>query len=476
MKSLGIKGLVTLATLVLACAPLCSCGAAKSDAQKAPLDADFARFTKEKEALTKSLVKKYGLAVRPVVWEFFTAVHNNDWIASSNRFNTIMAHSGRFEGNRGVLMPTQIWPPVHETFGAYEQFATWNPTLIRKFGATIIHSIPSNSIYFGGTDAGRFVISALSHSHQEGRPFFILTQNALADTDYLDYLHEIYGTRIYIPTTNDTDRAFKEYLDDAQVRLKQNKLKEGEHFKIIENRVQVSGQTAVMLINERLVKVMIDKNPERQIYIEESYPLESLYPHSVPHGIIIKLSHSPIEQLSKSAIEMDHTSWNEQIASLVGKVVGETTTVKELCSRAENIYVRSNLTDFSGDISYLRDAQAPQYFSKCRSAIASLYQWRSARAQDKEEAGMLSKEADFAHRQAIALSPYNVEVVQRYVTYLLANQRTNDARTLIHTTLKIEPEKRMSLDSEVLRNSMTELRKKAGELGIGVATETLKTP
>ena len=80
---------------------------------------------------------------------------------------------------------------------------------------------------------------------------------------------------------------------------------------------------------------------------------------------------------------------------------------------------------------------------------------------------MLAKEADFAHRQAVALSPYNVEVVQRYVTYLLSNQRTNEAIILIQTTLKIEPEKRMSLDSEVLRNSMTELRKKATELRLG---------
>ena len=53
-------------------------------------------------------------------------------------------------------VPPQLWGPVHETLGAYEQFHSWSPELLRKFGKGIISRIPSGSIYFGGTDAGRF--------------------------------------------------------------------------------------------------------------------------------------------------------------------------------------------------------------------------------------------------------------------------------------------------------------------------------
>ena len=47
------------------------------------------------------------------------------------------------------------------------------------FGNDIIQSIPDGSIYFGGTDPGRFVVTALMESHADGKPFFTLSQNPL---------------------------------------------------------------------------------------------------------------------------------------------------------------------------------------------------------------------------------------------------------------------------------------------------------
>jgi len=61
-------------------------------------------------------------------------------------------------------VPQEIWGTIHDTYGAYEQFHTWNLELLNAFGGKIIEMIPSSSIYFGGTDAGRFVVSALSTS------------------------------------------------------------------------------------------------------------------------------------------------------------------------------------------------------------------------------------------------------------------------------------------------------------------------
>jgi hypothetical protein len=449
-----------LATIL--CVILCS-GPIQSAHSAAP-DRNFKLFVAEKEELAKLLSKKHDLKVRPVVWEYFAAVKGGDWTTSSNLFFTIEAGSGRYDANARAWLPLQIWGPIHDTFGAYEQFVTWHPTLLERFGRAIIDSIPSNSIYFGGTDAGRFIISALSQSHGAGRPFFTLTQNTLADASYMDYLREMYGTKIYIPTGDDAARVFNDYLKDAERRSKQNQLKEGEEVKKIDGRITVSGQVAVMAINERLVKLIIDKNPGHEFYLEESMPLENLYAHSTPHGLIFRLNNSPIERLPQSVIDADRKFWNAQTKGLTGSAIDESITVQQLCSRTERVYLGSNFASFAGNPRYVKDAQAPQYFSKCRGAIASLYQWRSTQGRDKEQSNALSREADLAHRQAIALCPYNVEVVRKYVDYLLGQHRTNDAKTLIQTTFKIEPEKRMDLDSETLRNSLAYLRRKGREL------------
>ena len=62
---------------------------------------------------------------------------------------------------------------------------------------------------------GRWVVTALCKSHVNADPFFTLTQNALADSGYLHYLRSMYGTRIYIPTEEDSTNTFSDYMNDA---------------------------------------------------------------------------------------------------------------------------------------------------------------------------------------------------------------------------------------------------------------------
>ena len=215
-----------------------------------------------------------------------------------------------------------------------------------------------------------------------------------------------------------------------------------------------------MSINELLVKVIIDKNPTREIYLEESYALESLYGQSLPHGLIFKVTHQPLEQLPGPVVEADHQFWTDECRKLVGNVIEEVTSVTELCSWSERVLLRQESRSFEGDREFLKGAQAPQYYSQCRSALAAYYHWWSKQSE-KSEAVSLANEADLAHRQAVALSPYNPTVVWRYADYLIQKQRTNDARLLIETTLRLDPEKRMDIDSDQLRGSLKKLRAQA---------------
>ena len=96
-----------------------------------------------------------------------------------------------------------------ETYGAFEDFAGGEDKYCIAFGRDIIDSIPPGSIYFGGTDPGRFLVTALCKSQVNADPFFTVTQNALADGGYLAYLRGMYGDKIYIPTDTDSQQCFR---------------------------------------------------------------------------------------------------------------------------------------------------------------------------------------------------------------------------------------------------------------------------
>ena len=97
------------------------------------------------------------------------------------------------------------WQAVKEVWGAFTAFAWGDEKYCIAFGRDIIESIPPGSIYFGGTDPGRFLVTALCKSQVNADPFYILTQNALADGGYLAYLRGMYGDKIYTPTDADSE-------------------------------------------------------------------------------------------------------------------------------------------------------------------------------------------------------------------------------------------------------------------------------
>src|SRR2546423_4400734 len=271
------------------CAALClapvGCGQKKQPAAK--VDPALARAVAEKKALAKQLAAAETNPIPDEVWKFFELAERNDLHGATNEFQRLQQKfSGYYNtpppkgswasvrdalrgaSRRVTALNDALWCPVHESLGMIECFSDWDSKLLHQFGNDIISSIPTNSIYFGGTDPGRFVITALSESHRQGKPFFTITQNALADGRYLDYLRWMYGGTIYIPTAADSQLAFSNYLSDARQRLQAGKLKPGEDVKVANGRVQVSGQIAVMEINGLLVKSIFDRNPSHEFYVE----------------------------------------------------------------------------------------------------------------------------------------------------------------------------------------------------------------
>src|SRR5437773_797968 len=131
----------------------------------------------------------------------------------------------------------------------------------------------------------------------DGERHVVLTQNALADNTYLEYLGFLYGDQMTTLTRDDSQRAFQKYITDAEKRLQHDQqfpnepkqVRPGEDIKMIENRVQVSGQVAVMAINEKMFQMLLDKNPDASFAIEQSFPFESTYANATPLGPIMEL-------------------------------------------------------------------------------------------------------------------------------------------------------------------------------------------
>ena len=259
---------------------------------------------------------------------------------------------------------------------------------------------------------------------------------------------------IYTGTPEDSRRCFEEYMSDAQRRMQLNQLKMGEDVKVVrdpdgKDRVQVSGQVAVMNINGLLTKVIFDHNPKNEFFVEESFPLDWMYPYETPFGIIMKVNRQPLPTLTADILDRDHQFWKQFSKRLTGDIVDYDTPVKTITDWIEKTYLKHDLNGFTGDRKFVHDDDAQKSFSKLRSSIAGVYAWRlnpdphvtpvEYRPKSNEEYQRILKEADFAFRQAFAFCPYSPEAVFRYVQLLMQSRRFDDALLLAQTCLKLDP-------------------------------------
>jgi thioredoxin-like negative regulator of GroEL len=249
-------------------------------------------------------------------------------------------------------------------------------------------------------------------------------------------------------SNDDSARCFKEYLDDAQRRLDHDRrfptearqIKPGEDVKIVENRVTVSGQVAVMAINALLTKVMFEKNPDREFYVEESFPLDWMYPYLSPYGIIMKINRNPVPELTQEMVDRDHEFWAEYSNRLIGNRITYDTPVSNICAFADQAYSQRKLpSDYKGDPSFLRDNDGQKAFSKLRSSIAGVYNYRIGVSKTPQEQQRMLKEAEFAFKQAYAFCPYSPEALFRWVNLLITTGRTDDALLIATTSQKLDP-------------------------------------
>lgn len=479
----------------------------------AELMAQFKAFAIRKRDYLKIFGKENDLKLPPGVWSFFDEAIAGEFAKAEEHFKVLnqVAHS---HGEKQILIPVpekfresvqRAMQIILEVQGAMETVDMWHAKFLHFYTKEIIGSIPQGSIFFGGTDPGRFAITMGCKSHTKADPFFTITQNAFADATYLQYLRELYGDRITMPSEEDNQDAFSTYLESAKKRISTNRLKPGEDVTLVMQfqcpvnpahnvtkkyrrsnfqqlaqlekdkaircrhcmeagretmmpmpvpMVQVSGNTAVMEINALLAKIFFEKNPNHEFYLEESFPLDWMKPHMVPHGLIFKLERKPLKELKPEHLAQCRKDWAKFSALFVGDFVKPETSVSDLCKWVETVYIGKNMDDFHGDRLYLEPKKeqldrpshrkGPPFseqlsFSKMRVAQADLFAWRASTTEDAKLKTEYTKEADFAHRQAFALGTINAEVAFKYVQFLTQQKRFADAELIARTFSAINP-------------------------------------
>lgn len=275
----------------------------------------------------------------------------------------------------------------------------------------------------------------------------LLLEAAYPD-DIAKSLGGVYPDReIYIPSPDDSQRCFTDYMEDVQRRMQNGQMMPGENVNVDPSgKMQVSGQVAVMMINGLLCRVIFDHNPNNEFYIEESFPLPWMYPYETPYGIIMRINRKPLSELPDEVFQRDHFFWSKFSDRLIGNWITYDTSVKEVVDFIEKVYLRHDYSGFKGDLRFVRDDQAQKAFSKLRSSISGVYAWRLGQQCPEEyrqktpaSVEALRRETDFAFKQSFAFCPYSPEAVFRYINFLLQYGRMEDAYLVAQTCQKLDP-------------------------------------
>ena len=276
------------------------------------------------------------------------------------------------------------------------------------------------SIFFGGTDPGRFVPTYMIYSANVRPDIFLITQNALADDTYMSVERDLYGNDIWIPSKEDSAESFNIYVEE----VKSGKRQANADLRIENGRVQVTGALGVMEINGFLTRAMFDHEKERRsFYLEESYVIPWMYPFLTPHGLIMKINKDE-RQLTSTILRNDMEFWDW--------------------------YTRRLLHDPA----FRRDFPAQKSFSKLRAAIAGLYAETARKMPVDSE---FRKATDQAFREAVLLYPASPEASFRYIQEVLFNaNRWAVIHDMLDYTDRKDPENQRT---KLMRDSVTKVER-----------------
>ncbi len=335
-------------------------------------------FAAQKRQQMEEFATKLHLDVPAEARKFFQAAEAGDWMAVSNCFERLRPRASPTDPPIPLpCVDNVLFMPILETFGAYEQFQSWDGTMLQNYATGILRSLaPGDIIYVGGLNPGVFVLRAVCDVAQSPN-ILIVSLDGLQDLRYTEHLHLMYGDRVWIPGQRESQDAFQQYVEEWRRRQQS-----GDAMK---------GASGMMGITSALAKTIFDHNKDKHmLYVEESYVIPWMYPYLEPRGLILRLNKEPLDQLDPAIVERDERFWN--------------TLTQELLA----------------DSRFLENGAARKTFSKLRTAIAGVYVHRR-----------MTDEAQAAFKEALQLCPTCPEPTFRFAEFCREMGHTDEALAVL---------------------------------------------
>src|SRR5690348_12422484 len=113
---------------------------------------------------------------------------------------------------------------------------------------------------------------------------------------------------------------------------------------MVDGKLQVTGQVAVMAVNERILQMLMAANPDVSFGLQESFPLRGTYAEAVPMGPLMELN-APGEQsaFTADAAEQPVDYWRSATQSLLAYPGEGNGSVDALKTYSKDISSTANL-------------------------------------------------------------------------------------------------------------------------------------
>jgi len=361
------------------------------------------QFGQNRRELVHALARRFKVTVPDDVERFFQAVEGGRWEDIEAAFEAIR---GDHPSQPKADELWAIWRPIQEAWGAAREAHNWPAQKVLDYGKDVLGSLRPGMIYVGGTDPGAFLATMLNET-SEGERHVVFTQNALASAPYLDYLNALYGERLATLTQDDSKRLFDEYVAEARKRFEHDQqfpeepkqILSGEDAKYVDGKFQITGQAAVMGINEKLFQLFMEKNPDASFAMEESFPFKSVLAKATTLGPLMELrAQDGQNALTQERAAQSVEYWRSTAAGLLADA-----------GAADSDYVRRT-------------------YSKMASAQAGLLLERG-----------FAGEAEQAFQAACQMAPTSPEAVFRYVNLLVSQNRAREALPVAENAARMSP-------------------------------------
>lgn len=362
-------------------------------------------FGRNRRELARAAGIKAGKEMPPEVEKFFDAIEAGNWDEIERLWTELRKRSGRYEGTTADLQIDPFWPAILDAYGVAEQAHMWPADKLLDYGYAILDSLKPGMVYMGGTDPGRWIPEMINES-MGADAHVIITQNALADSTYMEFVNQLYGDRMATLTKEDSTRIFNDYVADAQKRFEHDRdfpdepkqVKGDEEIQMVDGKIQVGGKAVVMAINEKLFQELMAKNPEMSFGIEQSFPFKSTYENAAIIGPIMAVNAGP--------------------EALTAQDAGDAVN-----------YWRQRSEELSG-ADGLKDEKLRMAYGKLAADQAALLLARD-----------FAPEAEQTYRLATEMSPTSPEALYGYANFLTVRGRGPEAIPAVERAIAANPEK-----------------------------------